>query len=414
MRSDIINESMDSHKIESEVHAGPHAPLPFGVRLFAWVRAIRWFGWGFGESLLPIFILSFSHTFAEAGLFSSTVEIVSLISLPIIGTWADRVPAKRLVLWSLILYPLVGLGYLLAGIFGLAIFVVLARAVNGFTWELENVGVATYYRRVIDQRNIAASFGYLDTWTNLAWIAAAIIGMFLIFFMPIHYLLFAIAPFSLVAYFIALKAPKDPIVSANEIHQPSIYSYGKSLKEWRTWTANFWLLGFIVFFSSTINALISFFIPITAYLAGADLPMVVLLGIFGALPALFGYILGRIADRQNRYALIALSLFCVAIVSVWLAAIHSYLLKLCAVFLVGIILELLFVVQSSLITTLGPAKTYGKRGSAFESISTLGDLVAPLILGVALDVLGFSNVAFIIGAFAVVLASIFLFRRKEV
>jgi MFS family permease len=413
MPNDIINEPMASHIIESEVHTGPYARLPHRVRLFAWVRAIRWFGWGFGESLLPIFILSFSHTFAEAGLFSSTVEIVSLLSLPIIGMWADRVPAKRLVLWSLILYPLVGFGYLLAGIFSLAVFVVLARAVNGFTWELENVGVATYYRRVIDRRNIAASFGYLDTWTNLAWIAAAIIGMFLISFMPIHYLLFAIAPFSFLAYFIALKAPKDPLISDGEIHQPSIFSYGKSLRAWRTWTANFWLLGLVVFFSSIINALISFFIPITAYLAGANLPMVVLLGIFGALPALFGYMLGLIADRRNRYVLIALSLFCVAIIAVWLAAIHAYWLQLSAVFMLGIILELLFVVQSSLITTLGPTETYGRRGSAFESISTLGDLVAPLILGVALDALGFSKVAFVIGAAAIALAAIFALKRRD-
>jgi MFS family permease len=236
--------------------------------------------------------------------------------------------------------------------------------------------------------------------------------MFLISYMPIHYLLFAIAPFSFIAYFIALKAPKDPMISDGEIRQSLLFSYGKSIRAWRTWTLNFWLLGLIVFFSSIINALISFFIPIDAYLAGANLPMVVLLGIFGALPALFGYILGRIADRRNRYVLIASSLFCVAIIAVWLAAIQAYWLKLTAVFLLGIILELLYVVQSSLITTLGPANTYGKRGSAFEIISTLGDLVAPLILGVALDVLGFSNVSIAMGAVAIALASIFLLKKR--
>jgi MFS family permease len=141
--------------------------------------------------------------------------------------------------------------------------------------------------------------------------------------------------------------------------------------------------------------------------------MVVLLGIFGALPALFGYMLGLIADRRNRYVLIALSLFCVAIIAVWLAAIHAYWLQLSAVFMLGIILELLFVVQSSLITTLGPTETYGRRGSAFESISTLGDLVAPLILGVALDALGFSKVAFVIGAAAIALAAIFALKRRD-
>lgn len=405
--------SQPSHKIEIGVRTSPFKALPGGVRLFAWVRAIRWFGWGFGESLLPIFILSFSHTFAEAGLFSSTAEIVSLISLPIIGMWADRVPAKRLVLWSLILYPLVGLNYFLAGIFSLAVFIILARAVNGFTWELENVGVATYYRRVIARSNIATSFGYLDTWTNLAWIAAAMLGMFLISFMPIHYLLLAIAPFSFIAYFVALKAPKDSPISNGESHHSSIFTYGKSIGAWRTWTLHFWLLGFIIFFSSIINALISFFIPITAYLAGANLPMVVLLGIFGSLPALSGYVLGLIADRRNRYVLIAFSLFFVAGIAVWLAVIHAYWLKLSAVFLLGIILELLCVVQSSLITTLGPANTYGKRGSAFESISILGDLAAPLILGVALDAIGFSNVAIAIGAIAIILAAIFLLKKRE-
>jgi MFS family permease len=414
MRNDIINEPVNSCKHDPQAHIKARSSLPHGVRLFAWIRAIRWFGWGFGESLLPVFIMSFSHTFAEAGLFSSTVEVVSLISLPFIGMWADRMPAKRLVLSSLILYPLVGLGYLLAGIFGMAVFVVLARAANGFTWELENVGVATYYRRVIDRRKIATSFGYLDTWTNLAWIAAAILGMFLISFMPIHYLLFAIAPFSVVAYLIALKAPKDPIVPDGGILQASILGYVKSISAWLTWTANFWLLGVIVFFSSVISALITFFIPITAYLAGANLPMVVLLGIFGAIPALFGYPLGLIADRRNRFVLISLSLFCIAIITVWLGVIHSYWLILSCVLLLGVILELLYVIQSSLITTLGPANTYGKRGSAFECISTFGDLVAPLLLGVALDALGYSNVVFVIGAVAISLAGLFLFKRKLV
>lgn len=413
MQDDIIDESMVSHRYTTKVDPQVTVSLPDGVRIFTWVRAIRWLGWGLGEPLLPVFIMAFSQTFAEAGLFSSTVEIVSLISLPIIGVWADRVPAKRLVLWSLILYPLVGLGYMLAGILGMAIFVVFARAINGFTWELENVGVATYYRRVIDRKKIATSFGYLDTWSNLAWIFAALTGMFLVSFMPIHYLLFGIAPFSIVAYFVALKAPKDSFYMDGDVSPQSALSYGKAMGEWRQWTAQFWLLGALVFFSSIINSLMTFFIPIAAYLAGANLPMVVLMGVLGAMPALFGYKLGHIADGRNRYVLISLGLICVAIIAIWLVGIHSYWFKLGAVFLMGIILELFYVVQSSLITTLGPAKTYGRRGSAFESISTLGDLGAPLILGVAFDIIGFSNVWLVTGVVALVFAFIFHFRKEE-
>ena len=57
----------------------------------------------------------------------------------------------------------------------------------------------------------------------MAWIAAAIIGMYLVSFLPIHYLLFAIAPFSIIAYFIALKVPKDQIAADNAVRIGNIF-----------------------------------------------------------------------------------------------------------------------------------------------------------------------------------------------
>jgi len=102
-------------------------PLSDGVKQIALARTIRWIGWGFGESLIPLFIFYFSRSFAEAGLFKSIYDIATLLTLPIIGAWADRTPAKSLIVVALLLYPLVGLSYFLAGVFGAAIFIVLAR-----------------------------------------------------------------------------------------------------------------------------------------------------------------------------------------------------------------------------------------------------------------------------------------------
>jgi MFS family permease len=402
METDFANGQSASLGSESKPGMNTSSGLPSGVRLFAWVRAIRWFGWGFGEALLPVFIMGFSHTFVEAGLFSSTVELVSLLSLPFIGVWADKMPAKRLVLWSLLLYPMVGVFYMLAGIFSMAIFIIFARAINGFTWELENVGIATYFRRVIGRRKIATSFGYLDTLTNCAWIFSALIGMYLVTFLPIHYILFAIAPFSIAAYFIAYKGPVDQVIQNSESIQSnaSATSPIRHQKQAR----HLWFIGALTLFSSIINCLIVFFIPINAYQTGTSLSMVVLLGIFGALPSLFGYLLGLVADKKDRYRLLSMSLFWIAASMMWLAAVNTFWFKLGIVFILGVILELISVVQSSLITTIGSATAYGKRGSIFEGISTTGDLVAPLILGAILDAIGFSNSAYVIGIAAVGLA----------
>ncbi|MDE2037815.1 MAG: MFS transporter [Patescibacteria group bacterium] len=382
--------------------------MPSGVKILAWARAVRWIGWGFGEALIPVFILMFSNTFAEMGLLASTVDIASLVSLPIIGMWADRVPARKLILWSLALYPLVGVSYYLAGVWGMAIFIVAARAANGVTWELENVGIETYYRRAVDHERVATSFGYVETWSHIAWITAALGGIVLLRFVSIPFLLLLIAPFAAIAYFMVLKAPKDPVEGEGRGRTPSLLgSYGKALGELRTWGGHLWLLGGMVMFSSVVSSLMYLFVPIDAYINGADLPMVVLVTVFGSLPALFAYQLGKIADAGDKYKVISFSLLASAAVAVGLIIFPSYWFKLIAMFLMGIVLELLYVAQGSLVTTLGPEERYGERGSAFESITVLGDLSAPLLIGVAFDAVGFGTTLLSIALIAVIFGLVY-------
>lgn len=395
--------------------AGSEQSLSPSIKLIAWARTIRWIGWGFGESLIPLFIFYFSRTFAEAGLFKSIYDIVILLALPILGAWADRVSAKHLIIVALILYPFVGIGYFLAGVFGVAIFIVLARALNGFLWGMEDMGVSTYYRRMANRGTVGASFGYIDSWSNFGWIIAALISMVFVSFVPIHWLLLAISPFAIIALFVALRAPKDSPARTGSQNKKSSFarSYRRVFEEWRSWNVHLWLLSTLVLLSSVINALMWFFIPIDAYIEGAQPAFVVLLMVVGAVPSLFGYLLGRIADRRNKYGLIAFGLVAVAAIMACVAIFPQYAVKLAASFLLGIILELFSVVQKSLVTTLGPAETYGRRGGAFESVVALGDLAAPLMLGVALDILGFTNVSAIVAGLAVVLGASYAFMRKQ-
>jgi MFS family permease len=339
--------------------------------------------------------------------------MVSLVSLPFIGVWVDKVPARTLVLYSIALYPLVGISYFLAGLYGMVLFLVLARVINGFNWELENISIATYYRRTADPKIVATSFGFLDTWSHVAWIGAALIGICLLPFMPIYWLLLGIAPFAVIAFFVALKAPKDSPAEDKRIERSSLFgSYGKMMTEWRTWNQHLQVLSALVFFSEVVSSLMYFFVPIDAYISGANLPMVVLITVFGAVPALFGYQLGRLADNMNKYTVIIGSLVSIALVTVGLAVFPTYVFKLFTMFAVGILLELLYMVQDSLITTLGPSETYGRRGSAFEGVLVFGDLAAPLILGVGLDLIGFPNVALVVALGAIVLALGYRLMKK--
>ena len=270
------------------------------------------------------------------------------------------------------------------------------------------------------QDSICASFGYIDTWSYFAWIAAALVGLALVPYVPIYYLLAAIIPFDIFAYFIARRAPKDQINSAHAAatfipkpvpRNPMFETYSKALGEWRTWNTHLWLLGALVLFSGLINALMWFYIPIDAYISGANLQLVVLISVIGAVPSLFGYTLGKFADIRNKYTILSGGLFLVALVGLGLAVFPQYAFKLIASFILGIILELFVIVRNNLVTVLGPSETYGQRGSAFEGLVTLGDLGAPLVLGIGLDVLGFSNISFIVAGVALILGIAYRLTR---
>ena len=133
--------------------------LQRSIRLMTAARAIRWIGWGFGEAFLPIFLLHLSKTFTDTGLLKSLYEIVSIATLPLIGAWADRLPGKSMVITSLAIYPVIGLGYLLAGFTGVVAFAAVSLGLNGFLWELENIGVATYLRRLSPRGAVSSTFG---------------------------------------------------------------------------------------------------------------------------------------------------------------------------------------------------------------------------------------------------------------
>jgi len=373
-------------------------------------RTMRWVGWGFGESLIPIFIFSFAGSFAEAGLLRSVFEVTLLFCLPLAGVLADRVSARALIIAGLVVYPLVGVSYFLAGVTGMGVYIVLARFSNAIGWGLESTGVDTYYRRMASPGRVASAFGFIDTLAQGGWVIAALIGVALLDVVPLHYLLLLIAPTSLGALYIAWRAPKDPLQAPRR--GPSLASsYAVMLREWRSWGGDLRLLGALVFFMGLIEALMWFFIPIDAYLEGANLGMVVLLTVVASMSPMFGYALGRFADFANKRTLVIAGLLFIAVVMVVLALFPGYVVKLAASFVLGLILELFVVVQKSLVTTLGPAATYGERGGAFASIGDLGDIAAPLLLGVMLDALGFSIAAILIAWAAIALSASFTALR---
>ncbi|MES2930755.1 MAG: MFS transporter [Patescibacteria group bacterium] len=384
--------------------------IPKGVKVFTLATSIRWFGWGFAETLIPIFLYSFSGTFAEAGLLRSTYDIGLILALPLIGIAADRVRASTLVLIGLFMYFFIGASYLLAGLTGMVMFIIIARFTNGIAYAFDSVGRSAYFRRHTPSEKVATVFGYFDTIANFWWIIAALIGIVLIKYFSIATLLFLITPTSIVAFLIVWKFRKKETELIRPITNNKIGAAAAARKI-SGWS---WALKSLVvlnFFISCAATVVAFFLPIEVYTEGASLNMVVIFGVVATLPALFGWQLGKWFDIKGTKSFVyGLVLFAVLLFS--LPFFGGYIWKLVVAFLVGLIVEFLSVGNNELITVHANPEHFGQVDGVMRSISNIGSMVGPLAVGIAMDSFGIESSYIALAVMLFILAIMFNFLNK--
>ncbi len=356
--------------------------IPYGIRLVTLVTSIRWFGWGFAETLIPVLLFSFGNSFAEAGLLKASVDISFILALPIIGMFADKVRATTLIMIGAVLYLFVGLGYFLTGVTGMVIFMVLARLINGVSWGLDVVGRETYFRRHSEKNKIATMFGYFDTVANFWWVVAALIGILLINYFSITALLFLITPFSFISLLVVLHfRKKEEKMHAVTSQKLSINPF-KEVKEWGLMLRG--ILGFNFLISFT-GAVVIFFLPIEVYKEGGSLTLVVLMGIAYILPSLTGWGLGKFFDMKG-YKTLGIGLLLFALLLLSLSFLTSFFWRIAIMFIISMILELLSVGSNELMTASTKPEHYGRVDGVMRSVSTVGEMMGPLMVGILIDI----------------------------
>lgn len=356
--------------------------IPYGVRLITFVTSVRWFGWGFAETLIPVLLFSFGNSFAEAGLLKASVDITFILALPIIGMFADKVRATTLILISAVLYLFVGLGYFLTGVTGMVIFMILARLINGVSWGLDVVGRETYFMRHAEKNKIATVFGYFDTVANFWWVIAALIGILLVKYFSITALLFLITPFSFIGLLILLRFRKrEERMHAVKFQKLSI-NLLKEVKDWGLMLKG--ILGFNFLISFT-GAVVIFFLPIEVFREEGSLTLVILMGIAYILPSLTGWGLGTFFDIKG-YKTLGTGLLLFALLLLSLSFLTSFFWRVAIMFIISMILELLSVGSNELMAASTKPEHYGRVEGIMRSVSTVGEMLGPLVVGILIDI----------------------------
>ncbi len=379
-----------------------------GIKLLTKITAIRWFGWGLGEAFIPLLLLMMSASFFVTGLLTSVFNIFFFLFIPFAGVLADRIKIKYMILAGLIIYVLVGFGYFLAGLTGMIIFLILARALNGISYSLDQIGRESYFIRHTPKKKESQVFGHLDKITSFWWLLAMLLGLFLIKYTEIHWLLLFIVPTSIISFLFALRLKEKPI---KKNKQKFGNPYIKLFKEFKNFNKNLKVLAVIIFFFRMMSVIVYYFAPAVSYFNGESMVNAVILIFAYSIPALFGEKLGRFADKikYKGYFLGLISLVAVLII---LAFSPNYYLLLISMFFAGLTFELTFITNKSVMARNSEFHEIGKIDSVLSGIGSLGAILGPILFGILLDVFN-PTFSYLGMAFFAVLMFGFVYKNRE-
>jgi MFS family permease len=391
------------------------------VKIVSWSTAILWFGWGFGESLIPVFLYQFAHSYAETGLLKSVLDITALLVTPIIGYYADKISIKKMMLVGVALYFLVALNYYLAGALAVAFFVIIARILNGISWPLTCVSRESYICKYTPRRHMARAFGYFDTLGIMAWVIAVCLSLFLVKVLAIHQLLLLIAPAAVVAFIVACFLPDHMKLKKIKPLKFNFLPYREVIKEIFRWPIKLRIIILSSFLISLVSSAFFFFVPIEVWKTNSDLKQIIILAIFYSLPEASGNLLGWMIDRFKVSKSLIFSLLGSVAVIIGSIFWTNFLWRLTALILVGIFMETIALSRRQLIADFNIKSnflawktrySFGGISAILDEVTGLGGFVGIIIAGVLIDLVGWAAALWFL---VTVLAFVFgMFIKKKI
>ncbi|MBX2866546.1 MFS transporter [Candidatus Kaiserbacteria bacterium] len=377
-----------------------------GVQGVTIATAIRWFGWAFVDPLIPVFLFMFSESFLQTGLLASIYSVVFLISVPIVSFISDHIRAKYVILAGLAIYPLIALSYYFAGVYGMAAFIAIARALNGISYALDATGRATYVRRHTDKQQVGTAFGFFQIFTEGWRTLAMLLSIVVIKYVEIHELFLFIIPTTLIAMFIVSRIEDSPCDYQHKADWASCIhgsTYMRFIQEVMIWKNALKKLALVSFVFNALTAAIALFVPIFLYADGVSLERIIIFSIIANIPFLFGYHAGKIADTYGTRLLSPLS-FVLALLMGALAFVHTYEWYLVVVFIFNMCISLGLIIIDAEMTRCGDDRKYGALSGAILEVAELASVISPIAVGFSITMIGQGNTLLGLGVVMVIVA----------
>jgi MFS family permease len=363
------------------------------IKTITLATVIRWFGWGMVETLIPVFLFSFTGSYAETGLLKSAYGIIFFLSVPIVGLMADRIALKRLLLIGLGLYFIVGLSYFAAAVTGAIVFVLIARAVNGVSYAIDSTARDTAFLR---SEHAGRSFAYFETTTSFWWAVSVAVSFVVAPYVHIKWLFMAIVVANLFAIpFMLRLRPMHPGTTRKPL--PNLKHIARSIfrfEAFKHFKKNERLSILIIrLLPNFVLTLPMTFLPIFSYVSTNDIRNAILIGGLTALPGILSAFMGKWSDAfPKRSIVFGFVLLIISFIIFTLS--NSLVTQLFVAFLAGLAAEIMYLAAMVFIKQMTDKEYLGSIDASLESLVSISDIVSGIVLGLLIDLWDAQGVAY--------------------
>ena len=348
--------------------------------------SIRWFGWGFVELLIPLFIFSIAGNYGETGLLTAVFSAIFLLSLPIVGELADRTSLRVLFLVALVLYIVIGGSYFLAAVFGGILFLFIAKAINGVSWAIDSVTRETAFLRY--EKDTGRAFAFFESIASFWWLIAVLISIFIAPVVDIKWLFLGIVLADIVALPFVMRLPHMREKVSTTF--PSIVTIFKNTFNFSVFhhfnKVDRFPVIFVAILANLVFVLPTTFLAIFSYVSSNDIRTAIVIGGLSAIPAMMSVFIGTSSDtRPRRSMVVGLSLLVGTLILFSFA--DSFVLQMAVALLAGVAIQIMYLATMVLVKRSVASEHLGATSSALNLVSALSEMIGVVIIGFLIDIM---------------------------
>ncbi len=397
--------------------------IPKDVKTMIFGMFVYVLAWGIIDPFFAIFVHNIVQNYFFTSIFYGMLFVVgAVVALPA-GALADKVNKIKVTVFSMFLYPILGLLYFsvpfLSSTVGLVVlfFSRLFHGVIGTFWVVEE----SFIREKSPKSETSATFGLYITAYRFCFVLAPLIVIPLVLFFGLNlenvqWLLLFLIPFSILGGLIISKIKSTKGTPFSKAVKEVVVQDKVIKKEFKDLQA----LGFvgyftllIGFFMMSIQTIVVFLIPLHAVSLNLGLIEISLLFALMNLPFLFSFFFAELADSLGKTNVIAVG-FVIASIALAAIAFDNSLsfVFFAAAFVLGIIVAIIQPAVNGLITDITPRVNDGEMTGLFTATVRVSGFISVLLLGFLAESYGL-HFPFLVFAFLILLMAGITFATKS-